>query len=190
MKSYILIIQLSFIISVSLSGQTEDIVKTAGITSQLHQANIGKIIFTSKSIPLTELKEIDFLKTYELTNKSDLFINVFLGNSITNYMHFIAPDLNVEELAKSGNYQFTLFVDNHLIYESNLWPGAPYRETKDTATTLNVPLINNKNEGWYLWSQYFWMRFMNNGGDSVLTEGRHLLNMEIRPYVNAETGVK
>src|ERR1035437_4456943 len=117
MKSYILIIQLSFIISVSLLGQTEDIVKTAGITSQLHQANIGKIIFTSKPIPLTELKEIDFLKTYELTNKSDCFINVFLGNSITNYMQCIAPDLNVQELAKSGNYQFTLFVDNHLIKE-------------------------------------------------------------------------
>ena len=105
-------------------------------------------------------------------------------------MHFIAPELSVDELAKSGNYQFTLFVDDHQIYESNLSPGAPYREIKDTATILNVPLINNKNEGWYLWSQYFWMRFMNSGGDSVLTEGRHLLKMEIRPYINAATGVK
>ncbi len=190
MKSYILIIQLCFITSASLLGQTQDIVKTAGITSELHRANIGKICFTSKSVPLSDLRESDFLKTYILTNKSDLFINVFLGNSITNYMHLIAPDLNADELAKSGNYQFTLFVDDHLIYESNLSPGAPYREIKDIATTLIVPLINNKNEGWYLWSQYFWMRFMNNGGGSVLTEGKHLLNMEIRPYVNAATGVK
>jgi len=190
MKSFILIIQLSFIISVSLSGQTGDIVKTEGIKSELHRANIGKIIFTSQSVPLSELKESDFLKTYVLTNKSDLFINVFLSNSITNYMHFIAPELSVDELAKSGNYQFTLFVDDHLIYESNLGPGAPYREIKDTATILIVPLINNKNEGWYLWSQYFWMRFMSNGGDSILTEGRHLLKIEIRPYVNLATGVK
>jgi len=190
MKSLILIIQLSFIISVALSGQSGDIVKTAGITSELHRANIGRIIFTSKSVPLSELKETDFLKSYELTNKSDLFMNVFLGNSITNYLHLIVPGLNADELAKSGNYQFTLFVDSHQIYESNLMPGAPNRDMKDKSTTLNVPLINNKNEGWYLWSQYFWMRFMNNGGDSVLTEGRHLLKMEIRPYVNGAAGVK
>ena len=190
MKSFLLIIQLSFIISVSLCGQKGDIVKSEGITSELHRANIGKIIFTSKSVPRTDLKETDFLKSYELTNKSDLFMNVFLGNSITNYMHSIAPELNADELAKSGNYQFNLFVDGHKIYESNLMPGAPNREMKDKSTTLNVPLINNKNEGWYLWSQYFWMRFMNNGGDSVLTEGKHLLKMEIRPYINAPTGVK
>jgi hypothetical protein len=173
-----------------LSGQTQDIVKTAGITSELHRANIGKIIFTSKSVSLSELNESDFLKTYVLTNKSDLFINVFMGNSVTNYMHIIAPELNADELEKSGNFQFTLFIDNHRIYESNLYPGAPYREIKDSSTTLNVPLINNNNEGWYLWSQYFWMRFMNNGGDSVLTEGKHLLKMEIKPYVNAASGVK
>jgi CubicO group peptidase (beta-lactamase class C family) len=53
-----------------------------------------------------------------------------------------------------------------------------------------VPLIKNKNEGWYLWSQYFWMRFMNNGGDSVLTEGEHLLKMEIRPYVQSGSALK
>lgn len=190
MKIFILIIQLSFIMSVSLYGQTGDIVKTEGITSELHRSNIGKIIFTSQSVPLSELKESDFLKTYVLTNKSDLFINVFLGNSITNYMHFIAPELSVDALAKSGNCQFTLFIDDHLIYESNLSPGAPYRKIKDRATILMVPLINNKNEGWYMWSQYFWMRFMNNGGDSVLTEGKHILKMDIRPYVNAATGVK
>lgn len=190
MKRFLLVIEFIFIMSVSLFAQRGDIVKTEGITSELHRANIGKIIFTSKSVAVSELKESEFLQTYELTNKSDLFINVFLGNSITNYLHLIVPELNTEELAKVGNYQFTLSVDGHLIYESNLMPGAPSREIKDKATTLSVPLINNRNEGWYLWSQYFWMRFMNNGGDSVLTEGRHLLKMEIRPYVNMKEGVK
>lgn len=172
-----------------LPAQQKDIVKNQGITSPLHQANIGKIIFTSKPVPLGDLKETDFLKTYELSNKSDLFITVFLGNSITNYMHFIAPDLSATYLVKTGNYQFSLFVDNHLIYKSNLHPGAPYPEIQDTATTISKPLIDNKNPGGW-WSQSFWSRFMNNGGDSALTEGKHILKMEIRPYVQTNAEVK
>jgi CubicO group peptidase (beta-lactamase class C family) len=119
--------------SVHISAQQKDIVKNQGITSPLHQANIGKIIFTSKSISLTELKESDFINNYELTNKSDLFITVFMGNSITNYMHVIAPDLSAGELVKVGNYQFSLLVDNKLIYKSNLLPGAPYTRIQDSA---------------------------------------------------------
>ncbi len=183
---YILVI-LSFCF-LQISAQQKDIVKNQGTTSPLHQANIGKIIFTSRSIPLTELKESDFLNKYELTNKSDLFITVFMGNSITNYMHFIAPDLTAGELVKEGNYQFSLYVDNNLIYRSNLLPGAPYAKIQDSATIFSKPLIDNKNPGW--WSQYFWMRFMSNGGDSVLTEGKHLLKMEIRPYVQSGKDLK
>lgn len=189
MKCFILIIQLSFILSVSLSGQIQDIVKTIGITSELHRANIGKIIFTSKSIPLKELKETDFLNTYGLTNKSNLFITVFMNNSMTNYMHFLAPDLSAAELVKKGNYQFNLIVDNRLIYSSNLLPGAPYARIQDTATIFSKPFIDNKSN-YGLWSQSFWNRFMINGGDSVLTEGNHQLKMEIRPYVQSLAGLK
>ena len=175
--------------SFHIQAQQKDIVTHEVITSNLHKANIGKIIFTSKSIPLTELKESDFLKTYELTNKSDLFITVFLENSITNYMHFIAPDLSADELVKTGNYQFSMFVDNHLIYSSNLYPGAPYPKIQDTATTISKPLIDSHTQGGW-WSQFFWNRFMTNGGDSALTEGKHFLKMEIRPYVQLSTGLK
>jgi CubicO group peptidase (beta-lactamase class C family) len=173
----------------SLSAQQKDVVKTQGITSTLHKSNIGNIIFTSKSIPLADLKKADFLEYYELTNKSDLFITVFMGNSITNYLHSIAPDLSAAELVKSGNYQFSLYVDNKLIYKSNLRPGAPYPGTQDTATIITKPLIDNQNEGGW-WSQYFWNRFMSNGGDEALIDGKHFLKMEIRPYVQLSTGLR
>jgi CubicO group peptidase (beta-lactamase class C family) len=181
-----IIMQLS---SLPLPAQQKDFVKTQGITSALHKANIGNIIFTSKSIPLTDLKKADFLEYYELTNKSDLFITVFMGNSITNYMHSIAPDLSAAELVKSGNYQFSLYVDNKLIYKSNLRPGAPYPGTQDTATIITKPLIDNQNEGGW-WSQFFWNRFMSNGGDEALNDGKHFLKMEIRPYVELSTGLR
>jgi CubicO group peptidase (beta-lactamase class C family) len=175
--------------TIQINAQQNDIVQNQGIVSPLHQANIGKIIFTSESVPLEELKETDFLNTYELTNKSNLFITVFMGNSVTNYMHEIAPELSASELVKSGNYQFTLFVDNHLIYKSNLFPGAPYARIQDTATVICKPLIDNRNPGVW-WSQFFWGRFMNHGGDSALTEGKHLLKMEIRAYVKQGSDLK
>jgi CubicO group peptidase (beta-lactamase class C family) len=189
MKNIILIIPLSLIISASVSGQTNDIVKSEGITSGFHKANVGKIIFTSRSVPASELNESDFLKYYDLTNKSDLFITVFMGNSLTNYMHALAPDLSPAELVKNGNCQFSLSVDNHLIYSSNLLPGAPLRKTQDSATIISKPLIDNHNPGGW-WSQSYWNRFMRSGGDSVLTDGPHFLKMEIRPYVQTASGLK
>lgn len=183
---FFLFLQLCF---VRITAQQKDIVQNQGITSPLHQANIGKIIFTLKSVPAEDLKEADFLKIYELTNKSNLFITVFMGNSLTNYMHDLAPEQSAGDLVKTGNYQFSLLIDNHLIYKSNLLPGAPYARIQDTATVISKPLIDNQNEGVW-WSQSYWNRFMRNGGDSALTDGKHILKMEIRPYIQLRTELK
>lgn len=189
MKIRKLVILFILINSLCMNAQQKDIVKTQGITYPIHQAHTGKIIFTSKSVPVSVLKETDFLSTYELTNKSDLFITVFMSNSITNYLHFLEPGLNADELVKAGNYQFSLSVDSRLIYKSNLMPGAPYAKIQDSATIISKPLIDNHNKSG-LWSQSFWNRFMNNGGDSALTDGKHQLIMEIRPYLQTDNGLK
>lgn len=162
--------------------QTNNIVKTEGVTSSLHRDNIGKIFFSSKDTVVSGIKISDFLTTYKLTNKSNLYFVAFMGNSITNYLHQLSPSLSADSLVKIGNYQFTIFIDNKLIYQSNLYPGAPKTEIQDSATVIYKPLINNGNNNW-VWSEYFWDRFINNGGDSALTEGKHLLRMEIKPYL-------
>jgi CubicO group peptidase (beta-lactamase class C family) len=184
---FVYIIILPFL---TISCRTNDLVKTEGITSELHKTSIGEIVFTSREILPSDLKETDFLKSYTLTNKSDLFITVFQSNSVTNYLHHLDPGMSADDLNKAGNYQFSILIDGNLIYTSNIWPGSPYKSIKDSATVLSFPLIKNKNEGWYLWSQFFWMRFLNNGGDSVLTEGKHVFKMEIRPYLTIGTEVK
>ncbi len=191
MRVYILGCLALQLLFVKLDAQQGDIVKNQGVTLPVHQANIGRIAFTSTEIPLSALQEKDFLKKYELTNKSNLFITVFMGNSLTNYMHRLAPDLSADSLVKTGNYQFTLLIDGHMVYSSNLFPGAPNPQTQDTATVFSKPLIDNQREGRW-WSQFFWGRFLSNGGDSALSEGEHVLKMEIRPYVqiagNAKVG--
>src|SRR5215211_3474300 len=101
----IILAALFLLLSQNIFGQA-DIVKSEGITSPLHQANLGRIAFTAKSVPAENLTETDFLKTFELRETSDLNIKAFLGNSLTNYLHRLAPELPVGELNRSGNYQF------------------------------------------------------------------------------------
>lgn len=177
-----------FLFARQVSAQP-DIVKTQGITSPMHQANVGRIFFTSKYVPTNQIQQSDFLTQYRLTHKSDLFFTAFMDNSLTNYVHRIAPDLSADSLAGRSNFQFNLLVDGHLVYRSNLIPGAPVRAVRDSATVLARPLINNKNSDG-LWTESFWGRFMHSGGDTALTDGRHLLRMEIRPYVNQANGTK
>lgn len=168
--------------SINLFGQSDDIVQNEGITSPLHQANIGKITFMGKPIPPADYKEADFLTTFELKENSDFNIRVFMGNSLTNYLHKLAPDLSADELTKTGNYQFTFFVDGVLIYKENLHPGAGGAESKNTRTVFRVPLISPTNED--SWGRFMWSRFMMSGGEEALTSGKHILKIEIRSYLN------
>ncbi|MDX2068821.1 MAG: serine hydrolase [Haliscomenobacter sp.] len=184
MKAVCLFFLASILLPLGLCGQVADLVKPEGIKTTLHQNNLGRVFFTPKYIPISALKEADFLQSYTLTNKSNLFFTSFLGNSLTNYLHRLQPDLTADSLVKIGNYQFTLLIDGKQIYQSNLWPGAPQARMQDTAMVLNRPLVDNENGGGS-WSESFWNRFLYNGGEATLSDGKHLLRMEIRPYVNS-----
>jgi len=184
-KSYLTLL-LAIMFQFFSFGQKVNMVETEGIKTELQKNNIGKIFFTDKKIANAILQQKDFLDSYTLTNKSNLFFVAYFDNSLTNYKHFLAPEIPVDSLFKSGNYQFTLFVDGKEIYKSNLMLGAPQPEIQDKATSLNRPFIDNLN-GQGSWSESFWNRFLHNGGDQALSDGSHTLKMEIRPYVKNET---
>ena len=135
-----------FLLNINLFGQTTDSIKSEGITSPLHQANIGKITFMGNAIPMDEYREIDFLKTIELTDSTDFNIRTYLGNSLTGYLHMLAPGLSVKELNQKGNYQFSFYIDDSLIYKENLNPRAGTDESKITRTVFRVPLISSSKE--------------------------------------------
>jgi CubicO group peptidase (beta-lactamase class C family) len=164
-----------------LAAQQLDFVKDNGITSPLHKENVGKIVFTSKNIAAGEYKEADFLPSYRFTPKANLYMTAFMKQSLTNYLHSLSPDLPDTELTKMGNYHFSFYVDNKVIYQEPLHIGAVYPELKNTETILSKPLTVQPSVDW--WSVYMWFRFMRNGGDSALTIGKHLFKMEIRPYI-------
>ncbi|RZJ44929.1 MAG: class C beta-lactamase-related serine hydrolase, partial [Chryseobacterium sp.] len=165
-------------------GQSKDWIKTDGIVTTLHKANVGKVTFMNGNIPLDQYKESDFLKSFPLTYKSDLNIRVFMDNSITNYLHFLAPDLSAEQLLEKGNLQFSFYIDGKFIYKENISPGCWFgnsNELKNTLTTFRIPLTSSKGEN--LWALHLWERFQVNGGEKVLKEGKLKLKIEIRPYI-------
>lgn len=163
-----------------------DLVKMEGITTSIHKENIGQIFFSGSRVSTVGIRETDFLKSYTLTNKSNLFFIAFMGNSLTNYLHRMHRDIAADSLVKIGNYQFALLIDGRPVYKSNLLPGAPYARVQDTATVINRPFIDNENSTGS-WSESFWNRFMANGGDSALSDGKHVLRMEIRPYLKLDS---
>lgn len=163
-----------------ISAQS-DIVKSDGMTSDLHRAHVGRITFMAEAIPLESYREADFLENFELKQTGNLYLRAFMDNSLTNYLHRLAPEMQAEELLENGNYQFSFYVDNALIYTENLHTGAGLPDAKNTRTVLSVPLMTvNEVDAW---SKFMWNRFMMNGGEEALTAGSHTLKIEIRPYL-------
>ena len=161
--------------------KVNDIVATDGITGDFHRHNTGRILFSDVPSATKEYKTPNLLT---LSAKDELYLTILLDNSLTNYLHRLAPEVNISELDTSGNYQFTFLVDGEKIYTSNLHPGAPRAEDKHRQTRLDKPLVTHPFSDW--WSAYLWNRFMGNGGQAALTEGKHDLRIEVRPYLQRE----
>lgn len=182
MKRILLLITISFFTTAALFAQVADIVPADPITLPIHKANIGRIIFMTDTIPAAKCTEADILKELTLTSTSNLSMRAFLGNSLTNYQHQLAPNLTVEQL-NQGNYQFTFYVDGKQMYQENLHKGAGYARNKNGRTTLGVKLISTLHED--MWSRYLFTRFMvKGGGEDALTTGPHVIKIELRPYIS------
>ncbi|MFB6454829.1 serine hydrolase domain-containing protein [Chitinophaga sp. Hz27] len=164
----------------------QEILPDAGITSPLHKDNIGRIVFTAQPIPLAAMSAHDFLQTYELTNKNDLYFTAFMAHSLTNNIHQLGPGLSIDSLQKAGGYEFSLLLDQRVIYRNRIL-GAPLPAVRNNETVIHMPLIDNAHEGVW-WTQFYWMRFLYNGGDSALTDGHHVLRLEIRAYLKDTVG--
>ncbi|MDU0372327.1 hypothetical protein ACFPAF_18135 [Hymenobacter endophyticus] len=121
------------------------------------------------------------MRTYALTPQSGLYFTAFLGSSLTQALHRLAPRLPLEELVRTGTYQFSFYVDGQLVYLTNLPPDAVFQEVKINETVLPQPL-RKPGEAAAEWGQLLWERFLANGGVRALAPGQHLLRIEIRPY--------
>lgn len=184
MKPYC-ILALALVFAGNLFAQTTNITTPEPITLPIQKANIGKIVFVGDTISLQKLKQTDLLNSFELKPANNLYMRIFMGNSLTNYQHQVDSSLTVEQFNK-GNFQFAFYVDGKLLYTENLNKGAGLAVNKNIKTTVHAPLISNRGED--SWGRSLWVRFcLLGGGDDAFTTGTHLLKIEARPYVNTTT---
>ncbi|MFA6150197.1 MAG: serine hydrolase [Chitinophagaceae bacterium] len=184
MKRQFILSIVALLASFNVFAQATDFVKSDSIQYSIHKASIGKIAFMEQNIPIEQFKETDFLRSFELKEKKDLHIRIFLGNSLSNYLHQLSPALSADELTKKGNYQFSFLVDGQKIYVENLNVGAGSADSKNKRTVFRLPLISSSNED--SWGVFLWNRFLINGGQEAFSNGAHLLKIEIRPYLKTE----
>ncbi|MFP3592516.1 serine hydrolase domain-containing protein [Chryseobacterium sp. SIMBA_038] len=178
---------LSLIFSLSF-GQTQNLITPEKIENSVQKNHLNTVLFLDKVITLENLKENNLLKNMIFQEDKDLDIRVFMDNSLVNSLHELDPTLTADELLKKGNYQFSFYVDEKLIYVENLNTGAGTIENKKVKTNFRIPLISSNNED--SWGKYLWSRFyLVHGGIDALTAGNHTLEIEIRPYLKS-TSVK
>jgi len=158
-----------------------EIVRNEGITSALHQANVGKVAFVSRNIPADSLNPADLLQSFELKGTGDLAMRGFMATSLTNYLRRLAPTLSADELARTGGYQVSFLVDGAPVYKHNVHPLAIPAETKHTKTVFAATILNSATPD-AQWGS-IWHSFLLQGGDQALTAGKHLLRVELRPYL-------
>ena len=181
MKSCLLLL-LALLWSAPLLAQPAAPVPFTGATPGFHQTHTGQILFSPTAIPVDGYPGAAYidLRTHALGPQSSLYFTAFLGSSLTQALHHLAPRLPPEVLARTGTYQFSFYVDKQLIYLANLPAGTMHPTTKSTATVFHQALLNDNAAT--EWGQALWHRFLANGGKRALAPGQHLLRLEIRPY--------
>ncbi|GAB3162677.1 hypothetical protein GCM10027291_00820 [Telluribacter humicola] len=105
----------------------------------------------------------------------------FMEKPLMQNLSALAPGKSVEELANIGSYQFSFYVDEALIYVCDLPPNNIENDLKHTQTLLKEPFIAWPRQRRY--GESIWNLFLRNGGQQALTDGKHRLRIEIRPFI-------
>lgn len=170
------------LVPVALFAQADTFVKDDGMTDDVHRANLGRIVFTPKA----ESSEV--INSFELKDAGDLAIRAFMSTSLTNQLHRLAPEMAVDELNRNGNYQISFIVDGAVVHRENLQPGWVPAENKKTKTIYTATFLNSSNKE-APWGA-LWHIFQFMGGDRALASGKHVLKLEMRPYLRVGNEVK
>lgn len=182
MKRILSISTMTLLLILSCKDNSPLTLNEGEILNEVHKNSIGKIAFMSDWIPLDEFSEKDFISELSLSSTSDFSFRMFLGKTLTYYLSQLDPDLPVRELCEKGNFQLSFFVDNKEIYKYNLQTGAGSCDYKNSATAYGVPFVRKDNPDH--WGRFLWMKFMKKeGGQEALSDGNHLLRIEVRPYI-------
>ncbi|QOI96494.1 MAG: serine hydrolase [Flammeovirgaceae bacterium] len=173
-KCYFTLSVLFFVLNANAVGQVSDS-EIDKNTATMLKRNTGKIVFIQDNIEQSRTRESDFLNTYTLTDSSTLYFRFFINNSLVKCIRKLEPSLDSQDIEESGSFQITYFVDNKKIYTELLFPSL-LSSTEKNEETMFTWSIQRPEPG------FLWTRFLLNGGEEVLTDGKHVLKLQIHPY--------
>jgi len=155
--------------------------------------NCKNITTTAESNPIQFTKDNDYRSPSphtQFTNQFTLNKDNYLGLQFTlkepliKSLKELDTTMSEEELMQKGNFQFTILIDDNVVYEENLNIGAGTYETKTTQLLYKLPLISTERENywmWYLWARFYFM----SGGRDILVDS-HKVTFEVRTYLKTD----
>jgi CubicO group peptidase (beta-lactamase class C family) len=148
--------------------------------------NVSQINFLTQDTKGKKIGATDFAKDFILNRDEFLTCHFTLENPLIHSLQKLAPSLTEAELLDKGSFQYSILVDNKIVYVENLNKGAGLPKSKTVQLEHKVPLVTP--EPIDFWGWFMWLKFMKmGGGQDALSEGKHTLSLEIRPYLKLET---
>lgn len=176
----IIILTLSTSAVLSCKSNKKTVSKQHKNTIHLKQTNA--ILFSKNDFRNKKNTEPEFSKDFTLHKDKFLTIHFTLDKPLVHSLQLLAPNLSINELLEKGNFQFSILVDGETIYVENLHKGAGLATSKTIQLTHAIPLITPERIDFWGW--FMWLKFMKlSGGRDVLSEGAHILTIEVRPYL-------
>lgn len=143
------------------------------------------VIYFSKEEPTKKAVAPKFTDTFTLNTDAYLKIHFSLEKPLIKSLETLAPNLSESELLQAGNFQFTFLVDDEIVYLENLNVGAGLAPSKTERLEHNIRLVSPERLDYWGW--FLWLKFMKlGGGQDALDEGKHVLSIEVRPYIEQD----
>ncbi|WP_435262042.1 serine hydrolase domain-containing protein [Tenacibaculum sp. nBUS_03] len=160
-----------------------------GTTSQSKKTSLDKkenLYFSKDDIEKINSTAYNYINRFTLNKDGVLNIHFTLEEPLIQSLQKIAPNLTEDELLEKGNFQFSFFVDEKIVYVENLNKGAGLKASKKEKLNHTIRLVATKKLDYWGW--FMWLKFMKlGGGQDELSEGSHSLTIEVKPYVNLDT---
>tara|TARA_R110001606_G_scaffold380322_1_gene540792 strand:- start:125 stop:1789 length:1665 start_codon:yes stop_codon:yes gene_type:complete len=151
-----------------------------------HSDEIENLNFTKLDVSKNQTTSKDYLKDFTLNKDEFLNIHFTLEKPLIQSLQLLAPRLTEEQLLEKGSFQFSFLVDGEIVYVENLNKGAGLKTFKTEQLNHRIPLVTPKQLDYWGW--FMWLKFMKlGGGQDALSEGKHSLSIEVRPYIKQDT---
>lgn len=156
-----------------------------------HQANVGSIAFLNEWVSLKDLTRVDNQRQIVLTEGATFYAILLPEYSQTYYLHQLAPELSANELCKIGNWNVRFYLDEELIYEDDINPGAGGCFYRNEYAAVAVPFVANDEGDSNHWGAYLWKRFFyKERHERHFETGPQSLKLEFRPYLTLDGETK